>query len=284
MKRSTFLSSLLLMLGFAPKIQSQAVINSDKPILHIFLAIDMSQPDRIPDRTKDRQAIESFFRSVAAQADMIPQVHYFSGSTLKSNIILAEIRKLGSFKGKKNGFVFYFSGHGGNWRDDKFPHLQLTNGHFPLTAINRLVVDTLKPKASIVIGDCCNNFVSDDLPLPNPLPPVNTDLIKKIFWDFGRPSIRINILLTAASQGQYSHSLIRQGSIFRQCFIEAFYNNTSVASDSGRDTDAIWTNIKNEASNCTVKIIDNLARRQKVSKQVPSGNITYTSNPDEIDR
>ena len=155
---------------------------------------------------------------------------------------------------------FYYSGHGYNNKQDKWPTFALNDGYLWMTDVVR-ELKKKNPKLLMVVGECCNSYMdSDNLPSirNNSLSSSNC---KKLFRDFqGRKTI----LMSSSIQGQLSWSSLTKGSLHGICFRNAFYKFANSA-----NANPSWNSILEETKRLT-KIATN-------QKQKPQFVITFPS-------
>lgn len=266
MQRIEFLQKLqgLLFCSFLNINKTENIL--EKPILNVFLAVDLSEEKRKKDRLADLRAMEFFFRSKGEIAGMSVKVQSFYHTNFTIRHISEAIKKIGNIEEnqpKNSGIVFYFSGHGANFGDDAFPHLSIGNDKVAVNKLNS-EIGACNPRLRFILADCCNNFIQGVSNIPNTANPTDEELVKKLFWNFGGPSVKKTVLICAAEKGDYSYS-VDSGSIFQQMFRKAFYQCTT-----NDNVDVSWEQIKSRTFEEVKKILD---------KQTKSTGIQYGQKP-----
>lgn len=230
--------STLGIMGF-----NKGISQTQKPILNVFLVIDLSEPSRVNDRKADLMAMEAFFESCARMAGMDIQVKRFTNGSFSSSALLNAIRKLDNLPTSQppnSGIAVYFSGHGANYGEEIYPTLSFRgNEGLKMSELSRVVGDR-KPRLRFILADCCNNFLSSKLPsteITREIAHDNREFVQKLFWNFDDPQICRSVLICAAERGDVSMST-DSGSIFQQIFRKAFTQTSNTSKV------ATWTLVK----------------------------------------
>lgn len=272
MKRRLFLGlSIAGLLGF-----HKAKARQLKPVLNVFLAVDLSDDNRKKDRQRDLEAMQAFFSNKGRIAEMDVRIQTFTHERFTIPTLLNAIKSLGNIsqnQAPNSGIAVYFSGHGSNRDGSAYPHLDFSDNSLSMNKLSAIVGEQ-NPKLKFILADCCNNIIENPAAkLAYTANPIDEDLVKGLFWNFGTPNSKQNVLICAAEKGEFSYSL-PSGSIFQQMFRRAFDNSTS-----NDNTKVSWESIKQKTVVEVRKFID---RQSKITgfsySQSPIFEIDSTAN------
>lgn len=251
---------------------------SIQPVLNVFLAVDLSQENRKKDRQRDLEAMQSFFTTKGKMADMDVRIQTFTHERFSISSLLNAIKSLGNISQTQpanSGIAVYFSGHGSNWGDENFPHLDFGNESLAMSKLSTIVGER-NPKLRFILADCCNNIIeSPPIKLAYTANPIDENLVKKLFWNFDTPTAKKTVLICAAEKGEFSYS-VATGSIFQQMFRRAFADCTS------NDNEKVsWENIK---AKTVIEVRKFIERQSKITgfsyPQSPVFEIDSINNED----
>ena len=249
-----------------------------QPILNVFLVVDLGDENRKKDRQRDLEAMYSFFSTKGKMADMDVRIQLFTHERFSISSLLNAIKSLGNISQTQpanSGIAVYFSGHGSNWGDENFPHLDFGNESLAMSKLSTIVGER-NPKLRFILADCCNNIIeSPPTKLAYTANPIDENLVKKLFWNFDTPTAKKTVLICAAEKGEFSYS-VATGSIFQQMFRRAFADCTS------NDNEKVsWENIK---AKTVIEVRKFIERQSKITgfsyPQSPVFEIDSTNNED----
>ncbi len=214
--------------------------------MHTLIFVNESEPGRQVDRTADSRNMQGFFTDIANCLNYRNDMHTHSGSEFLTSYIDREIDNLRV--GSNDIVVFYYSGHGANLRNDKWPTLDLLDKpYWSSRILARLNGKCDKAKLVLFITDCCNSYINGRKPVSsyNPVDPRN---VKKLFAGFKGKK---KVIVTAAKPGQESISHKEYGAYFGICLRQAIKDN--VSNDVSNPT---WDKVLSDASKMTNYLTD----------------------------
>jgi len=178
--------------------------------------------NRTVDRTADYNNMKQFFSSIATAIGYTNDMRAHGlQQDFNKTMIDREIDNLRV--GPEDIVVFYYSGHGGNLEQDKWPHLQLQSGlYWQSDIVKKLNSQCANAKLIICIADCCNNTAENGI--PGSYNPRESSYLKQLFTNF---SEKTTIVMSASIQGQVSYSHRQYGAYFGNCLRIAIAEKTA---------------------------------------------------------
>ena len=269
MNRRIFTQKLIKISLVVPSLLNTGIVyphQNSRPTLHVFLAIDFSEPNRQSDRQNDMSAISQFFQDKGSRAGMTVRMYELTRANFSPQAVTNAINSVSL--SPNSGIVVYFSGHGANLDNSQYPTLSFGNaGSLRMQALAD-TVQARRPRLCFVMADCCNNLAFRTPVIVSKTPPINNDLLRQLFWDFG-PSFRgvgKKVMICAAEKGDVSISN-NQGSIFQYALRRAF---EELIQREGQQPNLFWLNLEN----LTQVHLSNFLTNHKTSK-----NQIYQQSP-----
>lgn len=228
---------LLTFLGFC----FSAILTAQT--MHTMLFVNESEPKREIDRTQDSKNMQRFFSDIARNLNYRNSMHNHTGAEFTTAYIDREIDNLNV--GRNDVVVFYYSGHGANLRNDKWPTLDLLDKpYWSSRILARLNTKCANAKLVLFITDCCNSYINSGITPTSSFNPVDDNNVVKLFTGFKGKK---KVIITAAKPGQSSVSDLRYGAWFGISFRQAVKENTS--NDSSNPT---WEKVMQDARRLTL--------------------------------
>jgi len=222
-------------------------IGAQAQTLHVVMLVNESESGREIDRKADADNFKAFAQEICDNTGLKLNLKHKTSSDFTANNALSMISQL-TVK-ERDVVIFYYSGHGYNNEQDKWPHMNLKDKNLWLSdVLKELNSKAANAKLIMAIADCCNKERSGNCPqkINNPS---STQSYKALFTDFkGKKTI----IVSASIKGQYSYSHMKYGSFFANSFYRTFFEKTSTA--TGTPT---WENIFGDAQKLTLKSTEN---------------------------
>ena len=191
--------------------------------MHTMIFVNESEPKREMDRTADSRNMQRFFTDIARNLNYRNNMHSHSGSEFTTAYIDREIENLSV--GSNDVVVFYYSGHGANFKNDKWPTLDLLDKpYWSSRILAKLNAKCDKAKLVLFITDCCNSYINHMISPTSSFNPTDENNVAKLFTGFKGKK---KVIVTAAKPGQASLSDLRYGALFGIAFRQAVKENTS---------------------------------------------------------
>lgn len=165
--------------------------------------------------------------------------------------------------------VFYYSGHGANLKNDKWPTLDfLDDMYWSSRILAKLNSKCANAKLLLFITDCCNSYIDNNITPIHSNNPTDDNNVAKLFTGFKGKK---KVIITAAKPGQSSISDKRYGAIFGISFRQAIRENTS--NDVSNPT---WDNVLSDARRMTMNLS---ARYGSDCQHEPQYSIEQSTDP-----
>ena len=191
--------------------------------MHTLIFVNEEEPGRQVDRTADSRNMKRFFSDIAQDLGYENNLRSHSGNEFTTTYIDREIDNLNV--GHNDVVVFYYSGHGANLRNDKWPTLDLLDkGYWSSRILLKLNKKCENAKLVLFITDCCNGYVNSSYKPTQSYNPVDENNVAKLFTGFKGKK---KIIVTASKAGQFSYSHLVYGAFFGIAFRQAVKDNTS---------------------------------------------------------
>lgn len=211
--------------------------------MHTMIFVNESEPGREIDRRADSRNMQRFFTEIAYCLNYRNNMHSHSGAEFTATCIDRDIENLNV--GNNDVVVFYYSGHGANLRNDKWPTLDLLDKpYWSSRILAKLNAKCANAKLVLFITDCCNSYINSGIVPTSSLNPVDDNNVAKLFTGFKGKK---KVIITAAKPGQSSISDPRYGAWFGISFRQAVKENTS--NDSSNPT---WEKVMQDARRLTL--------------------------------
>lgn len=215
-----FISSELVAETAYTKKQLLTARNNIKPVLHLISLINTGDNDIKENCTRDGQKISSYMKRVAASLEIPLNEIKLIGSDFNLNALRAAFNNKVRPKVKKDDIiVFFYSGHGFDWKGEKesaFPRIALYYNpqpswdHIGAKSLNMEEVYQeivgMGARLNMVLSDCCNTIVNirrseikDTLGTVKSLP--NYDMNKRKTMALFLQT-QASLLISAAEKGQ----------------------------------------------------------------------------------
>lgn len=207
-------TSLLFIVLVSPILNAQT--------MHTLIFVNTQEPKRQIDRTADYNDMTSFLGNIARAIGYTNDMRaHKTPQDFTKTMVEREIDNLSV--GSNDIVIFYYSGHGGNMGDDKWPHIQLKDGlYWQSDIVKRLNSKCANAMLIMCIADCCNNTSTNSI--PGNYNPKDVELLRKLFTNFQE---KTTIVMSASKQGQYSWSHTQYGAYFGNCLRIAIAEKTS---------------------------------------------------------
>lgn len=211
--------------------------------MHTIIFVNESEPGRQVDRTEDSKNMQRFFSEIARSLNYTNNMHNHTGSEFTTTYIDREINNLNV---RKNDIVvFYYSGHGANLRNDKWPTLDLLdNPYWSSRILAKLNAKCENAKLMLFITDCCNSYINNGRVPTSSFNPVDNNNVAKLFKGFKGKK---KIIMTAAKPGQESISSKLYGAYFGISLRQAIKEN--ISNDVSSPT---WDSVMQDARRLTL--------------------------------
>lgn len=227
-----------------------AAFTATAQTMHTLIFVNESEPGRKVDRTADSKNMKAFFTNIAQYLGYTNNLHSHTGAEFTTTCVDREINSLQV--GSNDVVVFYYSGHGANLRNDKWPTLDfLDNMYWSSRILAKLNTKCGNAKLLLFITDCCNSHIDNNITPIHSNNPIDDNNVAKLFTGFKGKK---KVIVTAAKPGQSSISDLRYGAIFGISFRNAVKENTS--NDVSNPT---WEKVLQDATRLTM----NLSARYK---------------------
>lgn len=191
--------------------------------MHTLIFVNESEPQREVDRTADSRNMKKFFTAIAQSLDYSNNLRSHTGNEFTSTFVDWEIENLQV--GNNDVVVFYYSGHGANYKKDKWPTLDfLDKAYWSSQILAKLNRKCEKAKLVLFITDCCNGFYDNGFTPVNSYNPTDENNVVKLFTGFRG---KRKVIVTAAKPGQFSYSHKVYGAYFGMAFRSAVIENVS---------------------------------------------------------
>lgn len=232
--------------------------------MHTLIFVNEEEAKREVDRTADSRNMKKFFTTIAHHLDYTNNLHSHSGAEFTTTFIDREIENL--HVGGNDVVVFYYSGHGANLKNDKWPTLDLLDKpYWSSRILAKLNKKCGNAKLILFITDCCNGYINNDFKPVQSYNPTDENNVAKLFTGFKGKK---KIIVTAAKPGQFSYSHLILGAFFGMAFRQAVWDNTS--NDVSNPT---WEKVFQDASRMTL--------RYSGGKHEPQYSIEQSADPFE---
>lgn len=230
--------------------------------MHTLIFVNEEESGRQVDRTADSRNMKKFFTSIAQCLDYTNNMRSHSGSEFTTTYIDREIDNLNV--GSNDVVVFYYSGHGANFRNDKWPTLDLIDKpYWSSRILAKLNKKCGNAKLVLFITDCCNSYVNSGYTPTKSYNPTDENNVAKLFTGFKGKK---KIIVTAAKPGQFSLSHKVYGAYFGIAFRQAIQEN--VSNDVSNPT---WDKVLQDASSMTSRLTQ--------GKHEPQYSIEQSADP-----
>lgn len=251
MKRITFLLFAVFL-----------TIGASAQTMHTLIFVNKCEQGRQVDRTEDFNNMVNFFGNIARTLNYSNDMRTHACGEFTAAQVDREINSLNVNAG--DIVVFYYSGHGYNNDDDKWPHLSLNDKNYWQTDIlSKLKSRCGNAKLLLCIADCCNKGIEGNN-VPGAFNPTDNNYVRQLFTGFQGTKI---VIMSASKQGQYSWSNLRTGAYFGICLRKAIDEKTSNNNSSA----PTWDDVMEYAKVLTSKYTNN--------KQEPQYSIQASFNP-----
>ena len=252
-------NTLLQNFGFSPP-SNVSTGNSSNVTMHLIVVADVEDRNIGEAGKVDVQGIGKEFQAAANEIGVKVKSTYIADSNFSRTTVVNFINN--DLKpGSNDIVVFVYTGHGFRFDNDSdpYPRFSLTrNRQSPVE--NNLsaseVYNSIKRKGArlnITIVDACNSKIGIDKPNYNEgvvLKPsdagISRSAVASLFLN-----TRGNILMAAATKGEYALSSARIGGFFIHSFLDAFMYETSIANGSSPSWVTIFSKAKSYASDKT---------------------------------
>lgn len=251
------LSFLLICLSFTVRAQT----------MHTLIFVNESEPGRQVDRTEDSKNMKAFFTDIAQCLGYRNDLRSHTGVEFTSTYVDREINSLQV--SNNDVVVFYYSGHGANLRNDKWPTLDfLDQGYWSSRILAKMNARCANAKLVLFITDCCNSYPSNIIPPTHSHNPTDDNNVAKLFTGFKGKK---KVIVTAAKPGQSSISDKRYGAIFGISFRKAIVDNIS-----NDVTNPTWDKVLEDARRYTMALS---ARYGSDCQHEPQYSIEQSADP-----
>ena len=243
----------------------------NKAKLHLIIVANTNDPSISASTEADKKSVSYFFEQVAGtlkegygeKLNFELKKHEIYGDKYNKASVVQAINDTRKVVGANDIVVFYYSGHGFNdkGKTSIYPSLDLRPGdHLPFNANSTIsleevfsdIKNNMKPRLTLVIGDCCNTDEGLSMIPGSSLP---TTRPSGIGWSinncadlFMNPR-RQAILIAAASRGELSAGLGSSGGLFTNTFKTQLTKSMMGAFFTRGD----WNNIIEQAKTQTAK-------------------------------
>lgn len=246
-----------------------AVFSATAQTMHTLIFVNESESGRQVDRTADSRNMKTFFTEIAQCLDYRNDLRSHTGAEFTSTVVDREINSLQV--GSNDVVVFYYSGHGANLRNDKWPTLAfLDNMYWSSRILAKLNAKCGNAKLLLFITDCCNSYIDNNVSPVHSYNPTDDNNVAKLFTGFKGKK---KVIVTAAKPGQSSISDKRYGAIFGISFRDAIRENTS--NDVSNPT---WDKVLSDARRLTMSLS---ARYGSDCQHEPQYSIEQSADPFE---
>lgn len=229
---------------------------------HTLIFVNKCEPDRQVDRTEDFNNMSNFFSNIARQLGFSSNLRAHTCNEFTVAQVDNEINNLNVRQG--DIVVFYYSGHGYNNSQDKWPTLAFLDKFYWQTDIlAKLKQKCGSAKLLLCIADCCNKGI-DGNGVPGSFNPPDNNYLKSLFVGFQGNK---TVVMSASIQGQYSWSNLRTGAYFGICLRKAINEKIS----NSNSTAPSWESVMEYAKQLTLRYTDN--------KQEPQYSISSSWSP-----
>lgn len=230
--------------------------------MHTLIFVNEKEAGREVDRTADSQNMKRFFTDIAQCLDYTHDLRAHSGAEFTSAYIDREIENLNV--GGNDVVVFYYSGHGANLKNDKWPTLDLLDQpYWSSRILAKLNKKCGNAKLVLFITDCCNGYLNNNYKPVQSYNPTDENNVAKLFTGFKGKK---KVIVTAAKPGQFSYSHLTYGAYFGNAFRQAVKDNTS-----NDVSDPTWDKVLLDASRLT--------SRYSGGKHEPQYSIEQSADP-----
>ncbi|MDE6215990.1 caspase family protein [Bacteroides sp.] len=230
--------------------------------MHTLIFVNEKEAGREVDRTADSRNMKQFFTNVAQCLGYAHNLRSHSGSEFTTGYIDREIDNL--HIGGNDVVVFYYSGHGANLKNDKWPTLDLLDQpYWSSHILARLNKQCGNAKLILFITDCCNGYLNNGYKPVRSYNPTDDNNVARLFIGFKGKK---KVIVTAAKPGQFSYSHLTYGAFFGNAFRQAVKENTS--NDVANPT---WEKVLQDASKLTIRF--------SAGKHEPQYSIEQSADP-----
>lgn len=230
--------------------------------MHTLIFVNEKEAGREVDRTADSRNMKQFFSNVAQCLGYTHNLRAHSGTEFTSAYIDREIDNL-RISGS-DVVVFYYSGHGANLKNDKWPTLDLLDQpYWSSRILARLNRQCGNAKLILFITDCCNGYQNNGYRPVSSYNPTDDNNVARLFTGFKGKK---KVIVTAAKPGQFSYSHRIYGAFFGNAFRQAVKENTS--NDVSNPT---WEKVLQDAASLT--------RRFSSGEHEPQYSIEQSADP-----
>lgn len=235
--------------------------------MHTLIFVNESEPGRQVDRTADSKNMKTFFTNIAQCLGYSNNLRSHTGVEFTTAYVDREINSLQV--GSSDVVVFYYSGHGANMRNDKWPTLDfLDKGYWSSRILAKLNAKCANAKLVLFITDCCNSYIDNNITPTYSYNPTDDNNVAKLFTGFKGKK---KVIVTAAKPNQFSISDKRYGAIFGISFRNAVKENTS--NDAYNPT---WEKVLQDARSLTMALS---ARYGSECQHEPQYSIEQSADP-----
>jgi hypothetical protein len=237
-------------------------IGANAQTLHTLIFVNKCEQNRQVDRTEDFNNMVSFFSDIARQLNYTHDLRTHTCSEFTAAQVDREINNLNVISG--DIVVFYYSGHGYNSGQNKWPHMALLDkNYWQSEVLSKLNNRCDKAKLILCIADCCNKGSNNAVESGSFNPP-SRNYVKQLFTGFQG---HLRITMSASTQGEYSWSSLKDGAFFGICLRKALREKTSNDNYSA----PTWESVLKYAKELTYTISGN--------KQTPQYSIEFDADP-----
>lgn len=193
--------------------------------LHFLILCDTLDPDI--GTIDDFNIAQTWAQAIASNTALTLQLQSLTGSSLT---VANAKTMLNNLQVNADDVVYFFySGHGGNPGDRKWPIFYFTSSPGDMPDEQRLSFDWVlsalrpkNPKLLFVLADACNNFSNQSgQPIPHAQAvtgPAVTQAFLALFTDFTG-----EVLSSGCEPGQYSYGASGTGALYTNNYMNAFY-------------------------------------------------------------
>lgn len=215
--------------------------------LHVIIAADTLSENIRPGTIKDIKQMKLEIRQISRYTDLKVKQQVFDEYDATSSSVLAAVRGLAI--NSDDVVLFYFTGHG--YRTPSKGDNPWPNFFFPANSTGidmSQVAEYLKkknPQLVIIIGDCCNNVLSDDgAPPIQQLDRRHTTAAKSIQANYRKLFLETTgvLLMSAAIKGEVAYSS-RSGAIFTNALSRSLAKTVGGSSEN-----ATWQMVLDRAA------------------------------------
>lgn len=206
----------------------QTAIAANKTTVHLFLVGDTLDAaigkDVVRDLTTIRYKIE---QTLTYSPEVILKTTLIAGKDLTGVKVSNSLKSLNI--SPNDAIIFYYGGHGYNYekqyKKSEFPTMAMVSNDLALEDVHNYIVNTKKPRFSLVMGDLCNTTTRrrpkhepELLLRSGKRPTIDKEDVDRLF-----KYAKGHILSTSSTYDQFSFSINNSGA-FSQSFFDVFDN------------------------------------------------------------